>query len=252
MQARAQQLEIEYFFLKDTVTVEREATFSNVLLIKNHSDQVVKLRTNPSVLLEISMLKVPSIISLKAGEEKSIPFKFYAENSLISQQFEQFGLSLVNADNNITVGKKAFYTKIRSDRNIVIGTQNSEIYLMSGEQSTQLPIRLINNSLIPFQFTLHFEGIPEGLDIEGDRGPLLINGGEETIKNYIIRDKRMSSKSADFSVIISAIDSLGATLERKAIRIMRLSNRRSITGPEKEFLSWRSPHQLSRHNIDTL
>ncbi|MBV8251425.1 MAG: hypothetical protein JO154_02360 [Chitinophaga sp.] len=244
--ATAQQSPITYSFKQDTVTIERANTFSNILVVTNQTDKVVTLESKANEAMNSGILRVPNSILLAPKETRSIPVKFFAEAATIHQQVQEFILTLTDVKHNIQTGSPAvFYTKIEEGRSIVIGTTSPEIYLSTRDHLATIPVRLLNNSLVSKTFMLDFEQVPEGLEIIGERGPITVAGGEEVTQSYLLKDKRGPGKAADFSVIIRAIDSVKGQLDRKALRVMSLSNRRSLSSPESDLLSSSIPNTAS-------
>ena len=244
--ATAQQQDVDYRFKKDTVAVERGASFSNTLVITNNTKETVRLASHVNQALQNSMLKIPPVLILAPGDSRLLPVKFFAERGTIQEELQEFKIGFSKAGSSSIIGNPAvFYTRSEAVRRIVIGTASPEVYLPAGGHTAELPLRLLNNSLIAQSFTLDFEQVPEGLEISGDKGPASVNGGEELMKTYVIKDKRGARHTADFSVIIRAVDTMGQQLDRKVIRVMSLSGRRSLSGPEKERYGATIPHSVS-------
>jgi len=237
--------QVKYAFSKDTVSINGGQTFANLLKIVNpYSKRIVLKQDNTAERLKKGMLTLPDSIVLNAEETRTFPLKYIADRQTINRNIQDFGLRLVTADPAVQVQQAAvFYTQLTDVGGLVIGTEESEVYLSQLTNQAQVIVRCANNGFIPITFKLLLNGIPDGLEFTGQTMTLTLQPGAQQLLPFLARNKAGSRNSGDYTVTIQAVDDSNHPLASKIIRILNITSARrmgygnSLSGPQNNSLS---------------
>lgn len=221
----AQQSLVRYGFKYDTVHIRPGATFSNSIWIENNSSEAVTLFQSNASAGSRGLLNLPDSIHLQAGEKRTFPLKYFANQHTIRRNFQAFPITLIAPGKNIAVQKEAqFLIRTEEHQGIFIDTDEPEIYLSQFSRQTRFVVHCYNKGLIPASFHLELSNIPEGLEFTGERNiPELLPGTQQALV-FTAVNKLRRSVASDFSVIIRALDPDGRQLAAKSLRMLSISS----------------------------
>lgn len=220
-----QQSDIDYFFEQDSIQITSGQTFSNKLIIINRTGRAVKLSAEHGGTKSLQgLIKLPASIQLSAHETKILPLKYIADRVTVSKAVQKFCIGLITEEKSISMSPpQAFYTLLNEEQSLLIQPDQAEYYFDQSTGQAQLLIRILNTSLVPLTFQLHFPNLPSGLEVIGETLPTTVPAGGQSLARFTahMRNKRIAT---DAELIVEAIASGGKLLAVNRIRIMSVGS----------------------------
>lgn len=239
--------QVSYHFKSDTLTIEAGKTFSNVLIVTNQGKEKVWLvpdrnHQNP----DPAVLRLPDTLSLSAGETKSFPLKYYADQQTITSNIQTFELRLRAPGQQVSVVNSAiFITQLLNPGGLSLSVPSNEIYLDPLTGKAELQLLLFNSGMIPLTFDLNLSGMPKGLEFIGPNTSITLQPGTEKTVAFMAVNKSATNAPADFLVNIKAADQSKNELAGIKLRIMTLSSNRNLVLREQDISYQNRPNTLS-------
>jgi len=222
-----------YGFTQDTVLVKAGETFSNRCWIENKSTQTLYLTSQQTTS---GLLNLPDTVSLHAGERKFFPLKYLANSQTIKKAVQPIKIALQATKGGVSVQQSAmFYVSLIQIQGLVIDTDEPEIYLNQLTDQAQFLVRCYNNAIVPIDFKLMLDELPEGLVFEGDTSMLALQPGEQKSLLFTAKNKLNHSSQADFAVTIKGTDAQHEVLALKRLCILRISSDRRLATNQTPF-----------------
>lgn len=243
--------QVSYHFKSDTLVIESGKTFSNVLIINNQSkEQVSLVRNGKNQNADLAILRLPDTINLAAGQIKSFPVKYYADQQTITSNFQAFELKLRLTGQHVSVNSSAsFFTQLLQPGGLLLSVPSNEIYLDPLTGKAELQLQLFNSGMIPLTFDLNLSGMPKGLEFIGPKATITLPAGTEKIIPFMAVNKSATNAPADFLVIVKAMDQSTNEIASVKLRIMTLSSNRNLVLREQDINYQNRPNTLSLNYI---
>lgn len=216
---------IGYHFEQDTLQILSGKTFSNKLIIHNHTDTAVKLNQARKTVLPKGLIRLPDTLTLAPYEKKIFPLKYIADKHTIRENLQSFRVSFQTADPKVKVQTaSSFYTQLTDVYGLILDTEQPIYYLNQATNQTQLMLSCSNAGLVPISFRLVLTEVPEGLEFTGEQMALTLQPGTKQLLPFTARNRLSSRQVADFTVAIQAMDASGKQLAIKRVRIQSASS----------------------------
>lgn len=218
--------ELIYAFEKDTIIIQPGKTFSNKLVVKNHSKQSILLKMEPaSKVSHNTLIALPDTIRISPGEQKVFPVKYLADKKTIVENLQHFGVHLKVMNHNVKVASAAyFYTQLADIRTLTLQTEQPVYFLQPTNNQTQLMLNCVNSGLIPISFRLILSEVPEGLEFIGEQMNMTLPPGGRQLVPFTARKKTDSRQASDFSVTFQAVDASGQQLAVHRVRVQSVNS----------------------------
>lgn len=222
----AQDLTVSCVFERDTLIIKPGSTFSNKLVVKNHTiDEVFLTIESTGKSSNKALIALPDTIRLGPGEEKRFPVKYIVDKQTIVENLQRFEVRLNALDQEMeALPNASFYTQLADTRTLTLQTEQPVYFLQPSTNQTQLMLNCVNNGLIPISFRLVLSEVPEGLEFMGEQMSLTLPAGARQLIPFIARNKTNSRQTADFSVTIQAVDASGQQLAVHRVRIQHVNS----------------------------
>lgn len=239
--------DITYHFKMDTVSVEGEKTFSNLLIINNSgSKDVVLIRKGKNTDIDFAILGLPVEMTVKARGSSTYPLKYFADSKTIRSNIQLFQLRLQSTTSETSVQESASFSVILNNPGgLIIDAQSPEIYLDPISNKADVQIRVFNDGLIPLTFQLDLTEMPKGLEFLGNKNVITLEPKTEKLLPFVAVHKSKKNAPADYAVIIRALDLSAKQISFKRIRIMTLSSNRNLVLDEQDISYYNRPNTLS-------
>lgn len=227
-QQSQEEYDVSYRFEKDSIPIKGGTTFSNLLILQNHSaDSLVLTNVNPTDFPE-GLIKLPDTIHLSPSEIRSLPLKFIADRRTIVQDLQEFSLSLGSNKTHIRVQPSAsFITILEEQRSFKIYPDQSDYYLNPEDDQVQLLLRCVNTGLVPVDFELVFSNLPDGLEITRESQFTSLNPGEQVLLPITLQNT--TNRNINQELNIEAFAATGDRLSLQRVRVMSIGSVQRFT-----------------------
>ena len=225
------QTQVKYAFTKDRLIIKGGQTFSNLLRVTNTYPKPVVLKQDQQHILLKGFISLPDTIVLGAGETRVFPVKYMTNRQNIKDNVQTFTVRLVAAEASISVQSAAsFITRLVDAGGLVIGTEESEIYLNQYTNQAKIMVSCINTGFVPLSFRLLLNGIPEGLEFTGQTMNLVLQPGAQQLLPFTAKNRLGKKIISDFTVTIQALDNGNNQLAVKTLRVVNVTSEGRLGG----------------------
>lgn len=213
-------------FFKDSVLTVRGESFSNALIVTNHSEESIILkRASPD---SFALLSLPDTIFLDRGEKKKIPVKYLASTSLARLFRGKIHVSYQIAG-TLTSVAASFSVNSQSGQQLLLTIVDPVNYLNTQTNQGKVQVKCISNAYTDQSFLVKLKSYPEGLEIvDNDRMIRLQPGGQQLL-TFSFRNRLSQNLTSDFSLSVSATDlSSGKELAATNTKVLVLANEKRL------------------------
>lgn len=238
--------DIRFYFQTDTVSIESNKTFSNQIIIENHSDGEVWLTPQaPNSFTLNGLITLPDSIFLTAFQTKSFPLKYLADRRIIQRKTQAFSLSFSTPHPQINIQPEtSFYTYLPENNHFLLRTSQKEYYLDPTHNQVQIQIHCTNIGLIPVSFQILISENSKLLEINGENQWITLDAGMQTVVPYTIH--KTSNLNIDHMIRVRAEREDGSLLSQKQVKILTAGSSKSYH-PSLDHLS---PFSLPAHKAE--
>ncbi|WP_157557982.1 MSCRAMM family protein [Niabella aurantiaca] len=254
-----QQQKVSFSFAADTVVTRYGETFSNKLLISNHTK-------NPLVLVSdahdsLALIGLPDTVRLGAGEKRQLFVKYLAGAALLRAKGNKIIATYLVAGEAGFV-QASFFISTPSERPLFLSSANTANYLSASSNEGRVQLHCVNNGYQSITFRLLLQSYPGGLTaVDNDRMITLPPGGQQWL-TLNLRNRLVQNYAPDFNLVIRAVDpSSGEELATAYTKVLTLGSEKSAmtisnTGASlannmAQLSYWSTNNGFSYHQIST-
>ena len=225
--------EIEFHFETDNIAVEKGSTFTNFIVIKNRSAELLTIQNILPQEKYPGLLFYPkSEFILVAGESKRLPIKMIADVDFMKMKSNeiQFNLSYTSSANTTKILTASFFVQKEENKNIAIYTLSQENYINPATPESSIFLFVENRGYSKRSIKLDFQSIPEGLEILPKQQIVSLEGLEKQMIEIKISARRQNTLFPEYNIQATATDLVDSeTVGSSIINIVILSNNRQIS-----------------------
>lgn len=223
---------LTFTFEQDSILAEPGITFINFLLVKNQSNDSLKINKITAQAAYPGSLLSPSTtsFSLAPNESKRFPVKFLANQDFlkIPEQFIQYNISYLLNRDSITQSAD-FHINRKEEIDLNIYPFASENYLDPNLPENTVSFFVENRSYSARQIKLNYRFQPDGLQIAQKDLIISLEAKERKLIELQISPRSTKGSIPDYQLIINAEDLiLNKVVGSTAIRIVILSSSRQM------------------------
>lgn len=167
-------------FVEATVAVSPGQTFSNGIIIRNHSDvpTIVELQSDRA-WEAYTLLDPPDTLHLPPQTERAIPIKFFADDEILKKTREIFVRCRFENEGRIEETEIRFDIDVQDIDVVWLNLPNDYIFLPPEGDEQEIRVFVGNASINPKQLKFEVISSPNELDIHVDQTSLLLSGREK-------------------------------------------------------------------------
>src|SRR5690554_585069 len=223
--------DVEMYFEADTINMEKGSTFTNLLIIRNTTEEEITLKALTPQYQYPGLIFYPQNESLLGpNEEKRLPVKFIANLDFLKMESNivSFTVSWSTRSGNREQDVEFFLSKTE-DRTIGISPFSHENYIYPDQPQTTIMLVLNNRAYSPQSIKLEYRSVPEGLEFDPNQETIVVNGLERQVIPIRVRQRRQQSLFPEYRIEVKVTE-LGSQEEkgRITIPVVVLTHQRQI------------------------
>lgn len=220
-----QQYDIAYHFERDTIQINAAQTFSNKLIISNHTDRTIELKSSAnSTLMLQGLIKLPQSFTLDAKETRSFPLKYMADRRTIAKAIQTFTIGLESNDQTVKIQPpESFTTRLSEEQKLLLQTEVPEYYLEQSTGQVQFRIRAVNIGLVSLTIQVRFPNLPDELEIRGEMLPVTLPAGGQSLLLFTAA-LRSKKTAMDVDLTLQAVEASGKVVANNRVRLMTVGS----------------------------
>lgn len=220
-----QQYDITYYFEHDTIPITAANTFSNKLIITNHTEKTIALEASSDHTIALKgLVKLPQVMTIMPNDKRVFPLKYMADRQTISAALQVFVVGLTSHDDSISIQPhQSFCTVLQVQHPLLVETEQQEYYINQATGQVQFIVRTANVGLVPLTFQLRFPNLTPELEITGETLPTTLSAGAQALLTYTatMRARKIAN---DVDLTVQAIEAGGKVVASSRIRIITVGS----------------------------
>lgn len=223
--------QIQFYFEKDTLSVEQGQSFINFLVLENVGEEEINIENvGPQEKYPGLLLSTQSSYSLKKGEKKRLPIKFLANTDFMKMESQQISYQMSYKSNGEQkMGSASFYIDKNEEENIALYAFSRENYINPSMTETTVSIFVENLSYSRRSIKLSFKSQPEELNISPREQTVTLEAREKKMVEVEVGIKRNSNFFPDYNIQVEATDLISnEKVGNTIVRVIALSNNRQV------------------------
>lgn len=227
-----EKIEVDFHFETDSIAVEKGSTFTNFLVIKNKSAEVVTIQNiNPQEQYPGLLFYPKTDFTLIAGESKRLPIKMIADVDFMKMKSSEIKFNLIYTSSTTTKGlTSSFFVQKEENKNIAIYTLSQDNYINPATPESSILLFVENRGYSKRSIKLDFQSIPEGLEIFPKQQIVSLEGLEKQMLEIKISVRKQNTLFPEYNIQATATDLVdNKMVGSNIINALILSNNRQIS-----------------------
>ena len=227
-----EKIEVDFHFETDSIAVEKGSTFTNFLVIKNKSAEVVTIQNiNPQEQYPGLLFYPKTDFTLIAGESKRLPIKMIADVDFMKMKSSEIKFNLIYTSSTTTKGlTSSFFVQKEENKNIAIYTLSQDNYINPATPESSILLFVENRGYSKRSIKLEFQSIPEGLEIFPKQQIVSLEGLEKQMLEIKISVRKQNTLFPEYNIQATATDVVdNKMVGSNIINALILSNNRQIS-----------------------
>ncbi|WP_223810806.1 fimbria/pilus outer membrane usher protein [Paenimyroides baculatum] len=202
--------DIEIHFEKDSLAVEKGATFTNFIVIENKSSEEITIKTITPQENYPGLLFYPkNEFTLGVGQSKNLPLKFIANVDFMKLRSNEITFNVSYSTPTIAKTENiAFFVKKEENNNIAIYTATYENFINPAVPQSSILLIVENQGYSKRTVKIDLQSIPDGLEMMPIQQTLSLEGLEKQTVEIIIRVRKQNMLYPEFNINATATDLL--------------------------------------------
>ena len=202
--------DIEIHFEKDSLAVEKGATFTNFIVIENKSSEEITIKTITPQENYPGLLFYPkNEFTLGAGQSKNLPLKFIANVDFMKLRSNEITFNVSYSTPTIAKTESiAFFVKKEENNNIAIYTATYENFINPAVPQSSILLIVENQGYSKRTVKIDLQSIPDGLEMMPIQQTLSLEGLEKQTVEIKIRVRKQNMLYPEFNINATATDLL--------------------------------------------
>ncbi|WP_262152456.1 COG1470 family protein [Chryseobacterium foetidum] len=228
--------DINIYFEKDSVAVEKGSTFTNFLLIENKSSEAVTIQNIVPQENYPGLLFYPkNEFILDAGQSKNLPVKMIANVDFMKLKSSEIKFQVSYSISSVTrTESTSFLAKKEENRNIAIYTETFENFINPAAPDSSVLLTVENQGYGRRNVKIDFQSIPDGLEMMPKQQTVTLEALEKQTVEIKIVIRKHNTIFPEFNINAIATDLItNEIVGSNTLHLLILSNNRQIArGPE--------------------
>ncbi len=223
--------DIEIHFEKDSLAVEKGATFTNFIVIENKSSEEITIKAITPQENYPGLLFYPkNEFTLGAGQSKNLPLKFIANVDFMKLRSNEITFNVSYSTPTIAKTESiAFFVKKEENNNIAIYTATYENFINPAVPQSSILLIVENQGYSKRTVKIDLQSIPDGLEMMPIQQTLSLEGLEKQTVEIIIRVRKQNMLYPEFNINATATDLLdNKVVGSNTLYVVILSHDRQI------------------------
>jgi len=223
--------DIEIHFEKDSLAVEKGATFTNFIVIENKSSEEITIKTITPQENYPGLLFYPkNEFTLGAGQSKNLPLKFIANVDFMKLRSNEITFNVSYSTPTIAKTETiTFFVKKEENNNIAIYTATYENFINPAVPQSSILLIVENQGYSKRTVKIDLQSIPDGLEMMPIQQTLSLEGLEKQTVEIIIRVRKQNMLYPEFNINATATDLLdNKVVGSNTLYVVILSHDRQI------------------------
>jgi len=223
--------DIEIHFEKDSLAVEKGATFTNFIVIENKSSEEITIKTITPQENYPGLLFYPkNEFTLGAGQSKNLPLKFIANVDFMKLRSNEITFNVSYSTPTIAKTETiTFFVKKEENNNIAIYTATYENFINPAVPQSSILLIVENQGYSKRTVKIDLQSIPDGLEMMPIQQTLSLEGLEKQTVEIIIRVRKQNMLYPEFNINATATDLLdNKIVGSNTLYVVILSHERQI------------------------
>lgn len=202
--------DIEIHFEKDSLAVEKGATFTNFIVIENKSSEEITIKTITPQENYPGLLFYPkNEFTLGTGQSKNLPLKFIANVDFMKLRSNEITFNVSYSTPTIAKTESiAFFVKKEENNNIAIYTATYENFINPAVPQSSILLIVENQGYSKRTVKIDLQSIPDGLEMMPIQQTLSLEGLEKQTVEIKIRVRKQNMLYPEFNINATATDLL--------------------------------------------
>jgi len=202
--------DIEIHFEKDSLAVEKGATFTNFIVIENKSSEEITIKTITPQENYPGLLFYPkNEFTLGVGQSKNLPLKFIANVDFMKLRSNEITFNVSYSTPTIAKTESiAFFVKKEENNNIAIYTATYENFINPAVPQSSILLIVENQGYSKRTVKIDLQSIPDGLEMMPIQQTLSLEGLEKQTVEIKIRVRKQNMLYPEFNINATATDLL--------------------------------------------
>ena len=202
--------DIEIHFEKDSLAVEKGATFTNFIVIENKSSEEITIKAITPQKNYPGLLFYPkNEFTLGAGQSKNLPLKFIANVDFMKLRSNEITFNVSYSTPTIAKTESiAFFVKKEENNNIAIYTPTYENFINPAVPQSSILLIVENQGYSKRTVKIDLQSIPDGLEMVPIQQTLSLEGLEKQTVEIKIRVRKQNMLYPEFNINATATDLL--------------------------------------------
>lgn len=222
---------IEFYFEKDTISTEHGETFTNLIVVKNKSQNKITINKLSPEEAYAGLLIFPDNISiLEPNERKYFPIKFIANTDFMKIQSPTLNFNILyTIDGKEIKQNTSFWVKKNDEKQIALHLLSRESYLNPSQKETKVGLFVENQSYGSRTIKLTFNAQLDDIEISPNQQTIVLVAQEKKWIEVNVVLKRKNDFFPDYNIQIEAFDlATNYKVGSSYVKIIALSNNRQI------------------------
>ena len=223
--------DIEIHFEKDSLAVEKGATFTNFIVIENKSSEEITIKAITPQENYPGLLFYPkNEFTLGAGQSKNLPLKFIANVDFMKLRSNEITFNVSYSTPTIAKTETiTFFVKKEENNNIAIYTATYENFINPAVPQSSILLIVENQGYSKRTVKIDLQSIPDGLEMMPIQQTLSLEGLEKQTVEIIIRVRKQNMLYPEFNINATATDLLdNKIVGSNTLYVVILSHERQI------------------------
>ena len=223
--------DIEIHFEKDSLAVEKGATFTNFIVIENKSSEEITIKAITPQENYPGLLFYPkNEFTLGAGQSKNLPLKFIANVDFMKLRSNEITFNVSYSTPTIAKTESiAFFVKKEENNNIAIYTATYENFINPAVPQSSILLIVENQGYSKRTVKIDLQSIPDGLEMMPIQQTLSLEGLEKQTVEIKIRVRKQNMLYPEFNINATATDLLdNKVVGSNTLYVVILSHDRQI------------------------
>lgn len=219
-------------FETDSISVDKGATFTNLLVIENKSSEEITLRNLiPSTKYPGLLFYPKNDFTLNAGEAKKLPVKFIANVDFLKLNSKEIKFEISYSSSVGTKTESASFTvKKEENKSVAIYTAAYENFINPNLPDSSIFLFLENQSYTKRTIKLDLQSIPDGLEMMPKQQTISLEGLEKQRIEIKIVVRKQNTLFPEYNIQAIATDlETNEFAGNNTINLTLLSNNRQIS-----------------------
>ncbi len=202
--------DIEIHFEKDSLAVEKGATFTNFIVIENKSSEEITIKAITPQENYPGLLFYPkNEFTLGAGQSKNLPLKFIANVDFMKLRSNEITFNVsYSTPTSAKTESIAFFVKKEENNNIAIYTATYENFINPAIPQSSILLIVENQGYSKRTVKIDLQSIPDGLEMMPIQQTLSLEGLEKQTVEIKIRVRKQNMLYPEFNINATATDLL--------------------------------------------